>query len=119
MNKTPLVEKIPRFEKQLKKLGRKHPGFKDEVQATLCSIAMGKHPTGDLLPGYCATHDVFKVRIGLGNAGKSSGARIIYCWDGEILLALYVYAKNDILTFTSKEVQRDINAHRQNRNPTI
>jgi len=87
------IEQAPRFKRDLKKL-RRHQGLPSKVQDTLNSLASGKIPDGDQLPGF-GGRPIFKIRCGTGNMGRRKSARIIYYKDNLRLFALRIYLKND------------------------
>lgn len=99
------IEWTRRFQKELNKLSKKYRGFKDRVIDTLKDLAEEKIWEGDRQPrvgGYSA----FKVRIPVGNRGKSGGARLIYYKDDDVLWALSIYTKNSKSRITDEEIRR-------------
>ena len=99
------IEWTRRFQKELNKLSKKHRGFKDKVIDTLKDLEEEKIGQGDPLPrigGYSA----FKVRVPVGNRGKSSGARLIYYKNDDVLWAISIYTKNSKGNITDEEIRR-------------
>ena len=74
------IERIKEFDKELKKLSKKHHGLTEKVENILDKLATDSIRDGDRLRGY-GEHRVFKIRCGIGARGKSRSARIIYYKD--------------------------------------
>lgn len=98
------------FEKDLKRLGKRYKLLFDELDPVLESIKTGQR-IGALLTrvGY---FDAFKVRIANTsiNKGKSGGFRLIYAYaegsQGNVVIALSLYSKQDLATIKDKELVR-------------
>lgn len=97
------IERIPEFDRELKKLNKKHRGLTEEVENILDGLASNRMPDGDRLKGY-GEHQVFKIRCGIGTIGKRKGARIIYCRDDSGLGALTIYLKSRKADVLSREI---------------
>ena len=71
-----------------------------EIQLFLC-----EHPDfGKIIKG---SGGIRKARCGVGNRGKSGGARIIYYWavSDEKIIMLDIYAKNEKENLSPNEIQ--------------
>ena len=92
----------PPFERELKKLSKRHSSIKSDLRNKIASLI--ENPTlGEPLGNNC-----FKVRMAISskNRGKSGGARIITYLkiaDGIIFL-LSIYDKSDAETISDKEI---------------
>ena len=67
------VKTIPKFEKELKKLAKKHPSLKAEFIALVTSLK--QQPS----QGTALGNDCYKIRLAIKSKGKgkSGGARVI------------------------------------------
>lgn len=95
MNRT--FKEVPSFTQKWHALG-----LTDEDLRILENILLKNPKMGTAIPG---TNGLRKIRIPLGDAGKRSGARVIYV-DIEIKECIYllnVYAKNEQLDLTNAE----------------
>lgn len=92
-----------RFQKEVKKIIRIYPGFKENIAALIQSLQE------DAIQGAHLGHGIYKVRISIiGKAsGKSYGARSIHAVfsvEREIFL-LTVYDKSEKKDLTAKELK--------------
>ena len=95
MNRT-FVE-VPMFTKKWKELG-----LTDEILRDLQNMLLNDPKSGDVIQG---TGGLRKIRIPMGNKGKSGGSRVIYV-DIELKEVIYfinVYAKNEKDDLTEEE----------------
>ena len=88
------LERSETFIKGIRRLSKKYPSVEDDAENFLRQVcSSGPVQTSKRIPGTGGS--VFKERLGLGNRGRRSGARVIYYCDDSRVLALFVYAKND------------------------
>ncbi|MFO8066439.1 MAG: type II toxin-antitoxin system RelE/ParE family toxin [Bacteroidales bacterium] len=90
------------FEKELKKLSKKHPSIKDDYKTLLDSLI--KEP----VQGQPLGKDCYKIRMAITSKGKgkSGGSRVITCVKiiAESVFLLSIYDKSDKETITDKEL---------------
>ena len=98
------VARTATFEKSIKQLSRKHAGFDDAVTTFLNDVARGSAPRGMQIPGLGGVQ-VYKVRLPLGRKGKSGGARLIYYFAPDLVLAMYAFAKRDAEDIPVKQIR--------------
>ena len=103
------VEYAKTFEKDTKHLSRKHAGFKDAVATFLKHVARANAPLGKQIPGLSG-EPVYKERLPLGRKGKRGGARLIYYWTPDLVLAMYAYAKSDADDIPVKQIRDALSA---------
>lgn len=120
----PPIDYLLGSKRKSKKISKRHPGFDKAVEKVLREVVSGKHPKGDAYPGYCCEeYKVCKVRMRVGNLGKSKGGRIIYSIVDERIMVLAVYMKSDVeheqeaFPFNRTEVHQAIQAHRKSKKP--
>jgi len=98
---TSRVQTAPPFDTKIKRLIRKYPGVRNELNGLIEALRHDQRP-GDKIPG--VGYDVYKVRLGNPSAGrgKSGGFRIIY----------YLRRRDDVLLLTiyAKTQRQDISA---------
>jgi mRNA-degrading endonuclease RelE of RelBE toxin-antitoxin system len=92
----------PLFERELKKLSKRHPSIKSDLSSLIVSLK--KDPNrGQALGNNC-----FKVRMAISskNKGKSGGARVITCVKivDENIYLISIYDKSDTDTITDDEI---------------
>lgn len=97
------VETIPKFDKQLKKLVKKYPSFKNDFISLVCSLK--ENPTqGTPLGNNC-----FKIRVAITAKAKvkSGGARVIsHCVVTKTTLFLIsIYDKSEQDTISDNEIK--------------
>ena len=98
------IKTIPSFDKQLKKLVKKYPSFKEEFLIFVKSLYKNpKQGTG--IGNHC-----YKIRIAIQSKGKgkSGGARIISCIfiQEETIYLISVYDKAAIENITDSELKK-------------
>ena len=103
------VVRTATFEKGVKHLSRKHPGFDDAVTTFLDNVARGGAPSGMQIPSLNGA-PVYKDRLPLGRKGKSGGARLIYYCGPDLVLAMYAYAKSDADDIPVKQIRDALSA---------
>ena len=90
------------FEKEIKKLSKKHPSIKDDYKTLLDSLI--KEP----VQGQPLGKDCYKIRMAVTSKGKgkSGGSRVITCVKiiAESVFLLSIYDKSDRETITDKEL---------------
>jgi mRNA-degrading endonuclease RelE of RelBE toxin-antitoxin system len=96
------VKFIPKFEKELKRLGKKYPSLKTDFSRLLQSLKE------DPSQGTPLGNECYKVRMAIASKskGKSGGARVITCFKivhGTVYL-LTIFDKNEQDTITDKEL---------------
>lgn len=94
---------IAPFEKQLKRLIRKYPSLKKEME--VLSISLETKPA----QGVSLGHNCYKIRLSVSSKGKgkSGGARIITHLhiSSTTVYLLTIYDKNEITDITDKELK--------------
>ena len=90
------------FDKQAKRLVKKYPSLKKELELLKTQLSNFPH-TGTSMGNNC-----FKIRIAIAskNKGKSGGARIIsnVYVSGEIVFLLSIYDKSEQASISEKEL---------------
>jgi mRNA-degrading endonuclease RelE of RelBE toxin-antitoxin system len=108
-NKPPVqVELADYFLKDLKRLYKKYPKVRTDVQAFVRLLETGETP-GDQIPD--VGYSVYKVRIQNSSAqrGKSGGYRIIYyVQTADSLILLTIYSKTERENLSTEEIRRII-----------
>ena len=100
------VSRYPKFSSELKKLSRRHHGLEDTIDNKIAELASGEEENlGDKIPKL-QDRPVFKKRIEYGNLGKRKGSRMIYYYDNEFLIALFIYLKSDRADIPIKEIKK-------------
>lgn len=93
------VSTIAYFDKQFKKLLKKFPSLKGEIEVLIKNLSTSPKTSGTPLG-----HDCFKVRLSIASKGKgkSGGARIIYyiyiSGSSVYLLSIYDKAEKDSIS---------------------
>jgi mRNA-degrading endonuclease RelE of RelBE toxin-antitoxin system len=96
------VKSISVFEKQTKRLVKKYPSLKKEIQE-LIKVLKEVPDRGNSIG-----HNCYKIRLAISSKGKgkSGGARVIthvvYKYDTVYLIS--IYDKSDIANLTNKEI---------------
>lgn len=97
----------PESEKDLKKLRKKYPSIYKDIEQALRAVATGKEHAKHI--GQANAFPFYKLRVRLSNSnkGKSSGARVIYCYFGvnEDFLLIRVYVKSEQVNISTKEIE--------------
>ena len=97
------VELTENFKKEAKKLIKKYPSLKDEINE------LGKELTINPTKGTALGNDVYKIRIAIASKGKgkSGGARIISFVKivDEIVYLLTIYSKGNRDNVSDKEIK--------------
>lgn len=96
------IERIQKFDRELKRLSRKHHGLTDKLETILDEIATDRIE-GKRLSGY-GEHKIFKIRCGTRSMGQRKGARIIYYKDDSVILLLGIFTKNQMSDIPHKEI---------------
>jgi hypothetical protein len=97
------IHRTPTFQRDLKQLAKKHRSLPADVDTLLTAIATAQLPLGDRIPGVRGL-PVFKDRVALGNKGASGGARLIYYCAENLVVALALYAKNDMANMQANTI---------------
>lgn len=96
------VKAISVFDRQSKRLIKKFPSLKKELQTLVKQLA--ENPTS----GTSIVHDCYKVRISIASKGKgkSGGARVIthILFKDEIVFLLSIYDKSELDNLSDKEI---------------
>lgn len=96
------VVTIPPFDKQLKRLFRKYPSIKTDIQE------LGKKLSLNPTMGISLGHDCYKIRLSITSKGKgkSGGARVVthFFIAGEIVFLLSIYDKSEKEMISDKEL---------------
>jgi len=94
---------IPKFRKELKKLGKKFPSLKSDFGLLLDSLELNP------AQGTSLGKDCFKIRLAIKSKGKgkSGGARIItnIVIKQKTVYLLKIYDKSDTDSITDKELK--------------
>lgn len=97
------VKTITVFDRQAKRLIKKFPSLKKELQTLI--VALAEHPT----QGTPIGNDCYKVRLAISSKGrgKSGGARVIthVLFKDETAYLLSIYDKSEVDNISDKEVQ--------------
>jgi mRNA-degrading endonuclease RelE of RelBE toxin-antitoxin system len=102
------VEAAPTFERDLKRLGRRYPHIRQDLEPVIEDLLAGGTP-GDRLKNLSTV--VYKVRIANSDArrGKSGGYRTIYYLpSSERVVLLTIYSKSDQADIPAREIGRII-----------
>lgn len=96
------VKTISVFERQAKRLIKKFPSLKKEIQTLISELK--EEPT----KGTSIGHDCHKIRLAIASKGKgkSGGARVIthLVFKDDIIYLLTIYDKSDIENLSDKEI---------------
>ena len=96
------VKSISVFERQAKRLIKKFPSLKKEIQKLIKELK--EEPE----KGTSIGHNCYKIRISIASKGKgkSGGARIItqVIFKADTVYLLSIYDKSDIENLTDKEI---------------
>lgn len=96
------VKTISVFDRQIKRLIKKFPSLKKEIQTLINQLA--KEPTS----GTSIGHDCYKVRMAVASKGKgkSGGVRVIthVLFKNETVYLLSIYDKSELENITDKDI---------------
>jgi mRNA-degrading endonuclease RelE of RelBE toxin-antitoxin system len=96
------VKTISVFERQAKRLMKKFPSLKKEIQALISELK--EEPT----KGTSIGHDCHKIRLAIESKGKgkSGGARVIthLIYKKDTVYLLTIFDKSDMETLSNKEI---------------
>ena len=97
------IETIPVFDKQVKKLSKKYPSFKNDLYKL--SLILKNNP----FKGVALGNDCYKIRLAISSKGKgkSKGARVIthvFVID-EVVHMLYVYDKSSVVNISDDKIK--------------
>ncbi len=96
------IESIPFFDKQTKKLAKKHKSLKQDLKALIESLEI--KPT----QGIKLTDNVYKIRLAIKSKGKgkSGGARVITYVKvtKDTVYLLSIFDKSDIDNISEKDI---------------
>ena len=97
------VRTIPVFEKEAKKLIKKYPSLKSDIELLIQSLE--KNP----FQGTSLGNNFYKIRLAISSKGKgkSGGARVITCLkivNTRVYLAA-IYDKSEKITITDSELK--------------
>jgi mRNA-degrading endonuclease RelE of RelBE toxin-antitoxin system len=96
------VKTISVFERQAKRLMKKFPSLKKEIQTLIKEL---KEEPGK---GTSIGHNCYKIRLAIASKGKgkSGGARVIthLVFKDDTVYLLTIYDKSDIENLTDKEI---------------
>ena len=104
------IDRIPEFDRELKKLNKKHHGLAKEIDNILDELAADKRSDGNQLKGYDG-QPLFKIRCGTGIIGKRNGVRVIYFKDDLGLGPLLIFAKNMKSDASRKEIDKRLTSY--------
>lgn len=92
------------FEKKVKKLAKKYPRIRDDLETFKHNLIAGKIQA-DRIPGL--KEEVYKARLGSTDMrrGKRGGYRIIYLKSGdEVIILLIIYSKVERADISVNEI---------------
>jgi len=96
------VKTISVFERQTKRLVKKYPSLKIEIQVLIKELKEVPEK------GTSIGHNCYKIRIAIAREGrgKSGGARVIthVIFKNDTVYLLTIYDKSDIATLTDNEI---------------
>lgn len=96
------VKSISVFERQAKRLVKKFPSLKKELQELIHKLKEGPEQTDSI------GHNCYKIRLAIASKGKgkSGGARVIahVIFKDDTVYLLSIYDKSDIENLTDKEI---------------
>ncbi len=96
------VKSISVFERQTKRLVKKYPSLKKEIQELIKELKEGPEN------GISIGHNCYKVRLAIASKGKgkSGGARVIthVIFKDDTVYMLSIYDKSEIANLTAKEI---------------
>ncbi len=96
------VKTISIFERQAKRLMKKFPSLRTEIQHLIKDLK--EEPT----KGTSLGHNCYKIRIAIASKGKgkSGGARVVthLVFKNDTVYLLTIYNKSDIENLTDKEI---------------
>jgi mRNA-degrading endonuclease RelE of RelBE toxin-antitoxin system len=96
------VKSISVFERQAKRLVKKFPSLKKEIQELITELKEGPEK------GTSIGHNSYKIRLAIASKGKgkSGGARVIahVIYKNDTVYLLSIYDKSDITTLTDTEI---------------
>ena len=93
------------FQKTIKRLRKKYPHIKNDVQPVIDQLAVGETPGNQI---QSTGYTVYKVRIPSRDArrGKSGGYRMIYYIQTETnIILLTIYSKSEQANTSAGEIQ--------------
>lgn len=97
------VKSISAFERQTKRLVKKYPSLKKEIQELIKELKVGPEK------GNPIGHNCYKIRIAIASKGrgKSGGARVIthVIFENDTVYLLSIYDKSEIANITDKEIR--------------
>lgn len=96
------VKSITVFDRQAKRLAKKFPSLKRELQALINEL------TEDPTKGISIGHNCYKIRLAIASKGKgkSGGARVIthVLFKDDTAYLLSIYDKSEIDSLSDKEI---------------
>lgn len=96
------VKSITVFDRQARRLVKKFPSLKKELQALINDLA------NDPTKGISIGHDCYKIRLAIASKGKgkSGGARVIthVFFKNDTAYLLSIYDKSEIDNLSDKEI---------------
>lgn len=96
------VKSISVFERQTKRLIKKYPSLKKEIQKLIKELKEGPEK------GTSIGHNCYKLRLAIASKGKgkSGGARVTthLIFKDDTVYMLSIYDKSEIATLTNKEI---------------
>ena len=111
-----LIELTPRFQRDLRTLGKRYRNIRKDIQPVIEQLQAGELP-GDRIPGM--EYEIFKVRIKNSDIqkGKSAGYRAIYYLKtSDSIVLVTIYSKSD-LSDIAVETVREILAQYEQQFP--
>ncbi|MGM3308177.1 type II toxin-antitoxin system RelE/ParE family toxin [Anabaena sp. WFMT] len=105
------VEVAPRFQRNLRKLAKKYPSIRNDIQPVIKQLQQGEI-LGDCIPKI--NYEVFKLRVRNSDVqkGKSGGYRLIYyVKTATAIILLTIYAKSEQIDIAADDIQGIISAY--------
>ena len=98
------VTRAKSFSRDFDKLHSKHRDLDITLEEEIQNIQEPEVNPGPRLTGIKDQAPVYKRRLPLGGKGKRGGARLIYYRDGEQIVLLAIYAKNNMEDIPAKAI---------------
>ncbi len=96
------IKTISVFERQAKRLMKKFPSLKKEIQTLISELK------DEPIKGTSIGHDCYKIRLAIASKGKgkSGGARVIthLVYKNETIYLLTIFDKSDIENLSDKNI---------------
>jgi mRNA-degrading endonuclease RelE of RelBE toxin-antitoxin system len=105
------VEVTPKFQRNIRKLAKKYPSIRNDIQPVLEQLQQGEI-IGDRIPKI--SYEVFKLRVRNSDVqkGKSGGYRLIYyVKTATAIILLTIYSKSEQADIAADDIQTIISEY--------